>query len=101
MATTGETVAAMSAGDVAFADDEITFGKAFHVIADKIDNPHKLVANGHRDGDRFLGPGIPVIYMYVGAADRRLDDADEHVVAGDLGNRDLLEPQARSRLRFR
>ena len=69
VAAAGETVPAMTAGDVAFADDEIAGREPFHMIANKIDNPDKFVANGHWHGDRFLRPGVPVLYMYVGAAD--------------------------------
>jgi hypothetical protein len=77
-----------------FADDEIAFGKTFHVIANAIDHSDKLVPDGHRHGDRFLGPGVPVIYMYVRAADGRFEDANEDVIARNLGDRDLLKPQS-------
>ena len=93
MATAGETIAAMSASDVAFADDEIAGRETFHVIANKIDNPDKFVANDHRHRDRFLRPGIPVIYMYVGAADRRFHNADEDVVSANFGNGNFFQPK--------
>src|SRR5207302_605223 len=80
------------AADRAGAGDE-------HVFTDEIDYHDKLMANGHRHGDRFLRPGVPVIYMYVGAADGCLEDANEDVVTCNFWNRNLLEPQ--SRLRFR
>ena len=94
MTPAGEAIATMAAGNVTFADDEIAFSKTSYVIADPINHSDKLMANGHRHGDRFLGPGVPVIYMYVRAADRGLEDADEDVVARNFRNRNLLEPQS-------
>lgn len=94
VAAAGETIATMAAGNVTFADDEIAFSKTSHVIADPINHSDKLMAYGHRHGDRFLGPGVPVIYMYVRPADGRLEDADEDVVARNFRNGNLLEPQS-------
>src|SRR6266516_5306135 len=91
---TGQTIAAMAARNVTFTDHEVAFGKTFDVVADAIDHSDKLVPDCHRHGDRFLGPGVPVIYMYVGAADGRLEGADEDVVAPNFRNRNLLEPQS-------
>jgi hypothetical protein len=85
----------MSARDVTLADNEIAAREPFHVIADKIDNADKFVADRHRHRDRFLRPGVPVIYVDVGAADGRFHDADEHIICADFGNRNFLEPQAR------
>src|SRR5437867_3282648 len=96
---TRQTIAAMAARNVTLTDHEVAFGKTFDVVADAIDYTDKLVPDCHRHGDRFLGPGVPVIYMYVGAADGCLEDANEDVVTRNFGNRNLLEPQ--SRLRFR
>jgi hypothetical protein len=94
MTPAGEAIAAMAAGNVTFADDEIAFGKTFDVIADAIDSTHKFMAYGHRHRDRFLGPAVPVIYMYVRSADGGLEDADEDVVARNFRNGNLLEPQS-------
>src|SRR5262249_19112078 len=94
MTAAGQTISAMPAGDVAFPDDEIAFGKTFHVIADAIDYANKLVPDGHRDGDGLLGPGIPVIYMYVGPADGGLKDADKDVIGANFGHRHFLEPKS-------
>ena len=94
MTPAGETIAAMSASDVTFADDEIACGKTFHVVTNAIDHSNKLVADSHRHGDGFLGPGVPVIYMYVRPADGRFEDADEDVVARNFRNGNLLEPQS-------
>jgi hypothetical protein len=99
MATAGETVTTVAARNVTFADDEIAFGKTFHMIAYAIDHADELVADSHRHGDGLLGPGVPAIYMYVGPADGGFQDADEDVVTGNFGNGNLLEPQ--SRLGFR
>jgi len=85
---------------VTFADDEIAFGKTFDVIADPINHSDKLVADGHWDRDRFLGPGVPVIYMYVRPADGRLEHPNENIIARNFGNGNLLEPQSGLGFRF-
>src|SRR5258708_35339851 len=95
MTSPGQTIPAMSAGDMAFADHEIATRKAFYVIANKIDNADKLMTDGHRHRNRFLGPGVPVVDVHVGPADGGLQDANEHVIAPNLWNRHSLEPQPR------
>src|SRR4029077_9813145 len=95
MTPPGQTISAMPAGDMTFANDEIAFGKTFDVIAYPIDFADELVTDCHRDGDCLLGPGIPVIYMYVGSADGGLENANEHIVAANFGHRPFLEPQTR------
>src|SRR4029077_15469012 len=94
MTPAGEAIATMAAGNVTFADDEIAFSKTSYVIADPINHSDKLMCDGHRPGDRFLGPGAPVIYMSVRAAEGRLGDADEAVAARISRNRTLSEPQS-------
>ena len=94
MTTPGQTIATMPARDVTFANHEIAFGKTFDVIANAINHADELVADSHRDGDRFLSPGVPVIYMYVGPADGGFQDPNEDVLAGNVWNRDFLEPQS-------
>ena len=93
MTPSGETIATMSAGDVTFADNEIAGRETFHVFAHKIDNPHKFVTDGHRDGDRFLRPGVPIIDVDVSPADGCLHDANEHIVTVNFGNGNFFEPK--------
>jgi hypothetical protein len=69
MTPAGKTITAMSTRDVTFADNEIAGRKSFHVIAGKIDNTDKFMTDRHRHRDRLLRPLIPVVYMYVRAAD--------------------------------
>ncbi len=76
-----------------FADNEIAGRETFHVFAHKIDNPHKFVTDGHRDGDRFLRPGVPIKDVDVSPADGRLHDADEHIVTVKFGNGNFFEPK--------
>ena len=75
-----QTIAAMPAGDVTFADDEIALGESAHIAADAINFADELVPDRHRDRDRFLCPRIPVINMNIGPADRCLERANEDVV---------------------
>ena len=80
---------------MAFADNKIARRKAFHVIADKIDHADKFMADRHRHRNRFLRPGVPVIYVDVSPADGCLHHADEQIICAGFGNGNLLEPQPR------
>src|SRR6476659_2372668 len=90
-----QTIPAMSTGDVTLAHHEIAARKSFHVITDSINDPGKLMTDGHRHWNGFLRPVIPVVDMHVGTADRRLQHPDQHVVTADFWNRNILEPKAR------
>ena len=80
MPPTGQTIAAMSAGNMTFADDKIALGKPADIAADAINFADELVPDRHRDRDRFLCPRIPVVNMDIGPADRCLERANEDVV---------------------
>ena len=69
MAPSGETIPAMSAGDVTFANDEVAFRETFHVITNKIDNAHELVADSHRHRDRLLCPRVPIVNVDISSTD--------------------------------
>src|SRR5882757_4996725 len=90
-----EAIPTMPTGDVPFGDDEIAASKTFDVVPHAIHNADKLMANDHRHRNRFLRPCVPVINMHVRATDRCLQDADEHIIAADCRNRNILEPKAR------
>ena len=81
----GAAVAAEAAGDVALAGDAVADREAAHLDAHVDDLAHVLVAHLHRHGDRLLRPVVPLPDVHVGAADRRLADADEDVVVPHLG----------------
>ena len=98
MPAPGKAIPAMSTGDVSLAYYEIAARKTFHVIADSINDAHKLVADRHRHRDRFLRPGVPVVDVHVRSTDRCFQHSDEHIVAAGLWNRNFLEPE--TRLRF-
>ena len=88
----------MAASDVTFDRYKIARRKAFHVIAHAIDHADKFVTNGHGHGNRFLRPGVPIIYMYVGPADRRFQNPDQDIIALDFRDRNFLQPESRLRL---
>src|SRR5260370_39258943 len=94
MTPAGEAITTMAASNVTFADDEITFSKTSHMIADPINDSDKLMADVYRHGDRFPRPGDPVIYMYVRLADGGLENPNKDVVAHNFRNGNLLEPQS-------
>ena len=94
VAAAREAVAAASADDVPLAGDDLAGMEIVDVAADGLDAPDEFVARDHRDRDGLLRPGIPVVDVYVRAADGVLEHPDEHVVHADLGQRDFFEPEA-------
>src|SRR5580700_7163287 len=93
MTASGETIAAMSASNVALAGNEIASGEPFHAISNQIDSPDEFVPDRHRHWDRLLRPRVPIIYMNIGPADRGLEHADEHVVIANFWNGNFFEPK--------
>src|SRR5439155_13469810 len=94
MPASGQTIPAMSTGDVSLAYYKIAARKTFHVIADSINGAHKLMPDRHWHRDRFLRPGVPIVDVHVCSTDRCFQHSDEHIVAADFWNRNFLEPKA-------
>ena len=92
MPPSGEAIPTMPTGDVAFGNDDIASGKTLDVIANAIHNTDKFVTNDHRHWNRFLRPGIPIIDVYVRAADGCFQNTDEHIATTDRWNRNFFEP---------
>jgi len=90
----GQAVAAAPAHHMSLGADQITHVEIVHVAADLDDPADELVADHHRDLDRLLGPGVPVVDVHVRAADRGLHDFDQHVVDIDSRLRHVLHPEA-------
>ena len=99
VAPAGAAIAAIAAGEVAFARHAIAEREAAHFAAHVDDAAEVLVAHGHGHRDGLLRPGIPVVDVHVGAADRGLGDLDEHIVGADLGLRRC--PSSRCRVALR
>src|SRR4030095_11256753 len=70
------------------------------MITDIIDHANKLMTNCHWYRNRFLRPCVPVVNVHIGSTDRRFQDANEHVIATDFRNRNVLKPQCRLGLGF-
>ena len=56
---------------------------------------HILMADGHGGLDMYLGPGVPVIDVHIGAADGGFVYLDQHLAGA--GNRYRHLPQRKSR----
>jgi hypothetical protein len=100
MPPSGQTIAAVSTGDVSLTHHEIAAHKSSHVVADSIHDTGKLVTDSHRHWNCFLCPIIPVVDVHVGTADRRLQHADQHVTPANVWNRHVLQPQTWLALRL-
>ena len=59
-----------------------------------------FMADRHRYRHGLLRPGVPVVDVHVGAADRGAMHLDEDVVVADRGLRDVLHPDAGFRARL-
>src|SRR5215472_9432844 len=95
-----EAIAAMSTGDVTFADDKIALSESFHMIADAIHDADKLMPNDHRHSNRFLCPCLPVVDVHVRSADGCFQHSNQHVIAAYFWNRNILEPKTGLCFRF-
>ena len=95
-----QTIPAMSTDDVSLTHHHLTASKSEDVVADCIDDADELMTNHHWHRDCFLRPVIPIIDVNVGAADRRLQHADENVITASFRNGNLLKPEARFGFRF-
>ena len=100
MSSTRATVAAMTAGDMAFTRHAIAWLEARDLTADFHDLAAVFVTYRHRDGDGALGPAVPVVDVHVGAADRGALHANQNVVVADGRSRDVLQFDAGSSVRF-
>ena len=83
----------MPADDVAFAGHEIARRETFHPIADPLDDADKFMPDDHRHRDRLLRPGVPVINVDIGPADRSFLDPDEDIIVADFRHRHVLQPK--------
>ena len=90
----------MPTSDVSLAHYQIAARKAFHVIADRIDNTDKFMANCHRHGNCLLRPRIPIINVHVSATDGGLQYPNEHIIALNFWDRNFLEPETGLGFRF-
>ena len=59
-----------------------------------------LVTANHGNLNGLLSPVIPVVDVHVSTAYRRLVNLDEHLVTGNLRNRNIFEPKAFFRVFF-
>ena len=84
LAVAGAAVAAVPADDVALAADALPLVQALDARPEAGDLAHVFVADDQRRGDVFLRPRVPVVDMYVGPADSRLADADQHLAPARL-----------------
>ena len=100
MAAPGEAIAAVSTNDMPFSRNQLALLKIVNAGADFFDHADELVADHHRDRDRFLGPRVPVVNMNVGAADRSFLDPDQDVVRPDLRHRHFFQTESRRALAF-
>ena len=90
-----QAIATMSTRTVPLAHHQIALGKSFHVISDSVDNADKLVANCHRNRNRFLSPCVPVVNVNVRSADLRFQNAGlVHTISTGFRDTNFSPPQS-------
>src|SRR5271166_1194318 len=89
-----KAIAAASAGDMALTAHDVAGIEVVYVRPDLDDLSDKLMPDGHRHGDCFLRPLVPLKDVNVGSADAGMAHADEHIVDADGGFSDVFEPQS-------
>src|SRR2546428_13775755 len=95
MAPASQAIAAMAADQMPFAGDEIAGLEVFDVAAHRRYGAHKFMADDHRWTNRLLRPGIPLIDVYIRAADGCFKDFDQNIIDARLRNGDFLQHQTR------
>jgi hypothetical protein len=80
---------------MAFTADSLSDFKSLDSGAELCDLAHIFMADGHRRFDMLGRPGIPVIYVYVGPADRCLVDLDKDLSGSGNGYRHTSQFQPR------
>jgi hypothetical protein len=93
MAPAGQAVAAAAAYNMTLPAYDIAGEKIADIGTDFHDPPHKFMADGHRHGNRGLGPGVPFVDMDIGPADSSAENLDQDIVDANGGPLDFFEPQ--------
>ena len=88
-------VAASPAYDVPFSGNQFTRLEIVDVGTGFNDLSHKLMPNGHRDGNRLLRPIVPIEDVNVRSANARAQNTDQNVVNTDCGLGNVFEPETR------
>ena len=95
---TAAAVAAVAAGNVAFARHAVAGLDVAHTRAHLLHDAHILVADGHRGLDGLLAPLVPLVDVEVCAADGGFLNLDQYVVHTHFGHGNIFHPDAFRRL---
>ena len=85
----GMAVTAMAAGNVPFARDALADMQPCHAFAERGDFADIFMTDGHGRLDMQLRPRVPVVDVYVRAADGSFVDFDKNLARAGFGNRHL------------
>src|SRR6185437_10732526 len=94
----GAALQALAAGHVHLRRDEVAFLDAGDLGAHRSYHAAEFVPGDERRMNAALRPGVPVIDVQVGAADRGYFDFDQNVGQADLGDGNVADFGARLRL---
>lgn len=86
-------VAAAAADQMALDADDIAGLEIDNVRAHIDDLADEFVADGRRDVDRGLRPGVPVVNVEVCATDAAAFYADHHIIDAHFGHRHIFDPK--------
>ena len=97
---TGPAVAAVTARDVPFRGDPLTWLDDVDLRPDRFHDAHEFMTDCHGKGDRGLGPIVPFHDVEIGSADRRLGHPHQSVVGSGRWRLDIFQPDSRLGARF-
>src|ERR1017187_10248688 len=92
MTSAGQAIAAASAGDMPLTAHDVAGIEVVYVRSNLDNLADKFMPDGHRHGNCFLRPVVPLIDVNVGPADTGIADADQHVIDPHRGLCDTLQP---------
>ncbi len=89
-----QAVAALAAGDMPLAGNQVPGPEALHTGTHLHYFPHILVPGGKADGYGVLCPFVPLVDVHVRAADGCLFNLDLHVVGTEFRDEYTLHPKS-------
>ena len=98
VSASGQAIPATTANDMPLGAHDLARIKVTHIFPYGNDLTHKLMPYNHRDWNRLLGPGIPLVNMQIRSANTCLSNANQYIVNANLGFGNILEPKTSFRV---
>ena len=94
MAAAGPTVTAMTADDVAFARNTLTFTQVRHLAAKVLDDTDIFMPNGQAKRHGLCRPFVPLPDVYIRPTNRGFLDTNKDIAVANGGHWYVGQPKA-------